>query len=154
MEKVVKYPKYKEQAYLRLDKLFKGVLDECGFYSNQSELRSEGLVFSYKLGENLKGMSVTLRGTTLIRVEGGDIVYSICKNLRLQLTPEEKQAISDDLLILMSVGDSKSVFRYTGKPRSWCISSKECKFIGTWGTYINTKDFRPKPLLPPKHSRK
>jgi len=63
MEKVTKYPKYKQEAYSRLDKMFKGILNESGFYAQHLELESDGLVFSYDPRENIKHqISVSSRG--------------------------------------------------------------------------------------------
>ena len=78
MSKVTKYPKYKEEAYSRLDKLFKGILTESGFYSQHPELESEGLVFSHDPNENIKGgISVSVRGTNLLKLHGKELIYSI-----------------------------------------------------------------------------
>lgn len=78
MGKVTKYPKYKQEAYSRLNKLFKGILKESGFYTQHPELESDGLVFSHDPSENIEGeITVSIRGTNLLKIRGKDLIYSI-----------------------------------------------------------------------------
>lgn len=146
MSKVTKYPKYKQEAYSRLDKLFKGILKESGFYSQHPELESEGLVFSHDPNENLEGeITVSVRGTNLLKVSGKDLIYYIPRGIRLSLTSEERQLVVDSVITLFSVGQYKSVINYVGDVHSWYISPEICRFCGIHGsTYINSKSYRPK----------
>lgn len=152
MGKVTKYPKYKEEAYSRLDKLFKGILTESGFYSQHPELESDGLVFSYDPKENIKHqISVSVRGTTLIKVCKGELIYSIPNGIRLSLTKDERLLLTKSLSTLMSVGKYKYVFNYIGTVSNWYISSEICRFCNIHGvTYINSKSYRPKLVANPK----
>lgn len=145
MEKVTKYPKYKQEAYSRLDKMFKGILNESGFYAQHLELESDGLVFSYDPRENIKHqISVSSRGTTLIKVCKGDLIYTIPNGIRLRLTKEEGILLTKSLNTLMSVGKDKYVFSYIGTVSDWYISSKICRFCNIYGdTYINSKSYKP-----------
>ena len=145
MGKVTKYPKYKQEAYSRLDKLFKGILNESGFYSQHPELESEGLVFSYDPKENIKHqISVSVRGTTLIKVCKGELIYSIPNGIRLSLTKDERILLTKSLETLMSVGKYKYVFNYIGTVSNWYISSEICRFCNIYGnTYINSKSYSP-----------
>ena len=145
MGKVTKYPKYKQEAYSRLDKLFKGILNESGFYSQHPELESEGLVFSYDPKENIKHqISVSVRGTTLIKVCKGELIYSIPNGIRLSLTKDERLLLTKSLNTLMSVGKYKYVFNYIGTVSNWYISSEICRFCNIYGnTYINSKSYSP-----------
>lgn len=145
MEKVTKYPKYKQEAYSRLDKLFKGILNESGFYTQHPELESDGLVFSYDPKENIKHqISVSIRGTTLIKVCKGELVYSIPNGIRLRLTKEEGILLTKSLNTLMSVGKDRYVFSYIGTISNWYISSEICRFCNIYGdTYINSKSYNP-----------
>lgn len=143
MGKVTKYPKYKQEAYSRLDKMFKDILKESGFYSQHPELESEGLVFSYDPKENIKHqISVSVRGTTLIKVCKGELIYSIPNGIRLSLTKDERILLTKSLNTLMSVGKYKYVFNYIGTVSNWYISSEICRFCNIYGnTYINSKSY-------------
>lgn len=145
MSKVTKYPKYKQEAYSRLDKMFKDILKESGFYTQHLELESEGLVFSYDPKENIKHqISVSVRGTTLIKVCKGELIYSIPNGIRLSLTKDERILLTKSLNTLMSVGKYKYVFNYIGTVSNWYISSEICRFCNIHGvTYINSKSYRP-----------
>jgi hypothetical protein len=145
MSKVTKYPKYKEEAYSRLDKLFKGILNESGFYTQHPELDSEGLVFSHDPNENIKGeISVSARGTNLLKLHGKEIIYSIPRGIRLSLTSEERQVVVENVNILFSIGKYSNVIKYIGDLHSWYVSSEICRFCGVYGeTYINSKSYRP-----------
>lgn len=145
MSKVTKYPKYKQEAYSRLDKLFKGILKESGFYTQHPELESEGLVFSHDPNENLEGeITVSIRGTNLIKIHGKDLIYSIPRGIRLGLTDKERQLVVESMVKLFSVGRYDSVINYIGDVHSWSISSETCRFCGIHGsTYINSKSYRP-----------
>lgn len=110
MGKVTKYPKYKQEAYSHLDKMFKDILKEGGFYTQHPELESDGLVFSYDPKENIKHqISVSVRGTTLIKVCKGELIYSIPNGIRLSLTKDERLLLTKSLNTLMSVGKYKYV---------------------------------------------
>lgn len=145
MGKVTKYPKYKEEAYSCLDKLFKGILTESGFYSQHPELGSEGLVFSHDPNENIKGeFSVSVRGTNLLKLHGKELIYSIPRGIRLSLTSEERQVVVENVNILFSIGKYSNVAKYIGDLHSWYVSSEICRFCGTYGeTYINSKSYSP-----------
>lgn len=152
MGKVTKYPKYKQEAYSRLDKLFKGILTESGFYTQHPELESEGLVFSYDPKENIKHqISVSIRGTTLIKVCKCELIYSIPNGIRLSLTKDERILLTKSLETLMSVGKYKYVFSYIGTVSNWYISSEICRFCNIYGvTYINSKSYRPQIVANPR----
>ena len=156
MGKVTKYPKYKQEAYSRLDKMFKDILKEGGFYAQHPELESDGLVFSYDPKENIKHqISVSVRGTTLIKVCKGELIYSIPNGIRLSLTKDERLLLTKSLNTLMSVGKYKYVFNYIGTVSNWYISSEICRFCGVYGeTYINSKSYRPQLIaqFPKKHN--
>lgn len=145
MSKVTKYPKYKQEAYSRLDKLFKGILKDSGFYAQHPELESEGLVFSHDPSENLEGeISVSIRGTTLIKVRGNELIYAIPRGIRLGLTEKERKLVAENVITLFSVGQYNSVINYIGDVHSWYISSEICRFCSIYGdTYINSKSYRP-----------
>lgn len=145
MGKVTKYPKYKQEAYSRLDKMFKGILKESGFYTRHPELEYEGLVISYDPKENIKHqISVSVRGTTLIKVCKGELIYSIPNGIRLSLTKDERILLTKSLETLMSVGKYKYVFNYIGTVSNWYISSEICRFCSIYGdTYLNSKSYRP-----------
>lgn len=145
MSKVTKYPKYKEEAYSRLDKLFKGILNESGFYTQHPELESEGLVFSHNPNENLEGeITVSIRGTNLLKVRGKDLIYSIPRGVRLGLNDKESKLVVESVITLFSVGQYKSVMNYIGDVHSWYISSEICRFCSIYGeTYINSKSYSP-----------
>ena len=145
MSKVTKYPKYKQEAYSRLDKLFKGILKESGFYTQHPELESDGLVFSHDPNENLEGeVTVSIRGTNLLKIRGKDLIYSIPVGIRLSLTNEERQLVVESMVKIFSVGRYDSVINYIGDVHSWYISSETCRFCGIYGsTYINTKSYHP-----------
>lgn len=145
MSKVTKYPKYKEEAYSRLDKLYKGILNERGFYTQHPELESEGLVFSHDPNENIKGeISVSVRGTNLLKLQGKEIIYSIPRGIRLSLTSEERQVVVENVNILFSIGKYSNVIKYIGDLHSWYVSSEICRFCGVYGeTYINSKSYHP-----------
>ena len=152
MGKVTKYPKYKQEAYSRLDKLFKGILTESGFYTQHPELESDGLVFSHDPKEDIKGqISISVRGTTLMKVCKGEIIYSIPNGIRLSLTKEEGILLTKSLNTLMSVGKYKYVFSYIGTLSNWYISSEICRFCNIYGnTYINSKSYSPQLIANPK----
>ena len=145
MGKVTKYPKYKEEAYSRLDRLFKGILAESGFYTQHPELESEGLVFSHDPSENLEGeITVSIRGTTLLKIRGKDLIYSIPRGIRLGLNDKECKLVAESIITLFSVGQYKSVINCIGDVHSWYISSEICRFCGVYGeTYINSKSYHP-----------
>ena len=145
MGKVTKYPKYKQEAYSRLDKLYKGILKESAFYTQHSELESDGLVFSHEPNENLEGeVTVSIRGTNLLKVRGKDLIYSIPRGIRLDLNEKERKLVVESVITLFSVGQYKSVINYIGDVHSWYISSEICRFCGIYGsTYINTKSYHP-----------
>ena len=145
MGKVTKYPKYKEEAYSRLDKLFKSILNESAFYTQHPELESEGLVFSHDPNENIKGeISVSVRGTNLLKLHGKEIIYSIPRGIRLSLTSEERQVVVENVNILFSIGKYSNVIKYIGDLHSWYVSSEICRFCGVYGeTYINSKSYHP-----------
>ena len=145
MGKVTKYPKYKEEAYSRLDKMFKDILKESGFYAQHPELESEGLVFSYDPNENLEGeITVSVRGTNLLKVRGKDLIYSIPRGIRLGLNEKERKLVVEYVITLFSVGQYKSVINYIGDVYSWYISSEICRFCNIYGnTYINSKSYSP-----------
>ena len=143
MSKVTKYPKYKQEAYSRLDELFKGILKESGFYTQHPELESEGLVFSHDPNENIKGeISVSVRGTNLLKLQGKEIIYSIPRGIRLSLTSEERQVVVENVNILFSIGKYSNVTNYIGDLHSWYVSSEICRFCGVYDeTYINSKSY-------------
>lgn len=145
MGKVTKYPEYKEEAYSRLDKLFKGILTESGFYTQHPELESEGLVFSHDPSENIKGeIFVSVRGTNLLKLHGKEIVYSIPRGIRLALTREECQVVVENVNIFFSIGKYSNVTKYIGDLHSWYVSSEICRFCGVYSeTYINSKSYSP-----------
>lgn len=142
---VITYPKYKQEAYSRLDKLFKGILKESGFYTQHPELESEGLVFSHDPNENLEGeVTVSIRGTNLLKIRGKDLIYSIPRGVRLGLTDKERKLVAENIITLFSVGQYKSVINYIGDVHSWYISSEICRFCNIYGdTYINSKSYSP-----------
>ena len=145
MSKVTKYPKYKQEAYSRLDKLFKGILKESGFYTQHPELESDGLVFSHDPSENIKGeITVSVRGTNLLKIYGKELIYFIPRVIRLSLTNEERKLVVENITTLFSVGQHKTITNYIGDLHSWSISSETCRFCGIHGsTYINSKSYRP-----------
>jgi len=145
MSKVTKYPKYKQEAYSRLDKLFKGILKESGFYTQHPELESDGLVFSHDPSENIKGeITVSVRGTNLLKIYGKELIYFIPRGIRLSLTNEERKLVVENITTLFSVGQHKTITNYIGDLHSWSISSETCRFCGIHGyTYINSKSYRP-----------
>ena len=145
MSKVTKYPKYKQEAYSRLDKLFKGILKESGFYTQHPELESDGLVFSHDPSENLEGeITVSIRGINLLKIRGKDLIYSIPRGIRLGLNDKERKLVVESMVKLFSVGRYDSVINYIGDVHSWSISSETCRFCGIHGsTYINSKSYRP-----------
>ena len=145
MSKVTKYPKYKQEAYSRLDKMFKGILKESGFYTQHPELESEGLVFSHDPSENIKGeITVSVRGTNLLKLHGKEIIYFIPRGIRLSLTSEERQVVVETVNIFFSIGKYSNVTKYIGDLHSWCVSSEICRFCGVCGeTYINSKSYSP-----------
>lgn len=145
MGKVTKYPKYKQEAYSRLNKLFKGILKESAFYTQHPELESDGLVFSHDPDENLEGeITVSIRGTNLLKVHGKDLIYSIPRGVRLDLNEKERKLVVESVITLFSVGQYKSVMNYIGDVHSWYISSEICRFCNIHGvTYINSKSYRP-----------
>lgn len=145
MEKVTKYPKYKQEAYSRLDRMFKGILKESGFYTQHPEFKSEGLVFSYDPKENIKHqILVSIRGTTLIKVCKGELTYSIPNGIRLSLTKDERILLTKSLETMMRAGN-KYVFTYLGTLKDWYISSEICRFCNIYGdTYINSKSYNPR----------
>lgn len=145
MGKVTKYPKYKQEAYSRLDKLFKGILKESGFYTQHPELASDGLVFSHDPSENLEGeITVSIRGTNLLKIYGKELIYFIPRGIRLSLTNEERKLVVVNITTLFSVGQHKTITNYIGDLHSWSISSETCRFCGIHGsTYINSKSYRP-----------
>lgn len=145
MSKVTRYPKYKQEAYSQLDKLFKGILKESGFYTQHPELESEGLVFSHDPNENLEGeITVSVRGTNLLKVRGKDLIYSIPRGIRLGLSEKERKLVVGYVITLFSVGQYKSVINYIGDVYSWYISSEICRFCNIYGnTYINSKSYSP-----------
>ena len=145
MGKVTKYPKYKQEAYSRLDKMFKDILKESGFYSQHPELESEGLVFSHDPNENLEGeITVSVRGTNLLKVRGKDLIYSIPRGIHLGLNEKERKLVVEYVITLFSVGQYKSVINYIGDVYSWYISSEICRFCNIYGnTYINSKSYSP-----------
>lgn len=154
MGKVTKYPKYKQEAYSHLDKMFKGILKESSFYTQHPELESEGLVFSHDPNENLEGeVTVSIRGTNLLKVRGNDLIYSIPGGIRLGLNDKERKLVVESVITLFSVGQYKSVINYIGDVYSWYISSEICRFCNIYGdTYINSKSYRPQiiGILPKK----
>lgn len=141
MEKVSKYPKYKQETYSRLDMLFKGILKESGFYTQHPELESDGLVFSHNPNENLEGeVTVSVRGTNLLKVRGKDLIYSIPRGIRLDLNEKERKLVVESVITLFSVGQHKTITNYIGDLHSWYISSEICRFCNIYdGTYINSK---------------
>lgn len=145
MSKVTKYPKYKQEAYSRLDNLFKGILKESAFYTQHPELESDGLVFSHDPNENINGeFTVSVRGTNLIKVHGNELSYNIPRGIRLGLTSEERQLVVKNITILFSAGKYSNVTKYIGDLHSWYISSEICRFCNIYGnTYINSKSYRP-----------
>lgn len=145
MSKVTKYPKYKQEAYSRLDKLFKSILKESGFYTQHKELESEGLVFSHDPNENIKGeITVSVRGTNLLKVHGKELIYAIPRGIRLSLTSEERQLVVKNITTLFSSGKYSNVNKYIGDLHSWYISSEICRFCNIHGdTYINSKSYSP-----------
>ena len=145
MGKVTKYPKYKQEAYSRLNKLFKGILKESGFYTQHPELESDGLVFSHDPNENIKGdITVSIRGTNLLKIYGKELIYFIPRGIRLSLTNEERKLVVENITTLFSVGQHKTITNYIGDLHSWSISSETCRFCGIHGsTYINSKSYRP-----------
>lgn len=145
MSKVTKYPKYKQEAYSQLDKLFKGILKESGFYTQYPELESEGLVFSHNPNENIKTQfSVSVKGVNLLKVHGKDLTYAIPRGIRLSLTDKERELVVGSLLKLFNAGTYITVTTYVGDLHSWYISSEICRFCGIYGeTYINSKSYCP-----------
>lgn len=145
MSKVTKYPKYKQEAYSRLNKLFRGILNESGFYTQHPELASDGLVFSYDPSENLEcEITVSIRGTNLLKIRGKDLIYSIPRGIRLGLNEKERKLVVESVITLFSVGQYKSVINYIGDVHSWYISSEICRFCNIYGgTYINSKSYHP-----------
>ena len=149
MNKVTKYPKYKQEAYSHSDNLFKGILTESGFYSQHPELESDGLVFSHDPSENLEGeITISVRGTNLLKVRGKDSIYSIPRGIRLGLNKKERKLVVESVITLFSVGRYKSIINYIGDVHSWYISSEICRFCNIYGdTYINSKSYRPRLLV-------
>lgn len=145
MEKVTKYPKYKQEAYSRLDKMFKDILKESGFYTQHPELESEELVFSHEPSENINGeFSVSIRGTNLLKVYGKELIYSIPRGIRLSLTDKERQLVVGNMTKLFNAGTYMTVSNYIGDLHSWFISSEICRFCGIHGnTYTNSKSYNP-----------
>jgi hypothetical protein len=145
MGKVTKYPKYKQEAYSRLDKLFKGILKESGFYTQHPELESEGLVFCHDPNENIEGeLTVSIRGTNLIKVHGKELIYNIPRGVHLVLTDKERQLVVKSMTTLFNAGTYMTVINYIGDVHSWYISSEICRFCGVYGeTYINSKSYSP-----------
>jgi hypothetical protein len=152
MGKVTKYPKYKQEAYSRLDKLFKGILNESTFYTQHPELESDGLVFSHDPSENINGeFTVSVRGTDLIKVQGKELIYNIPRGIRLGLTNEERQLVVKNITTLFSAGKYSNVTKYIGDLHSWYISSEICRFCNKYGdTYINSKSYSPQLVANPK----
>lgn len=145
MGKVTKYPKYKQEAYSRLDKMFKDILNESGFYTQHPEFESEGLVFSHDPSENINGeFSVSIKGTNLLKVYGKELIYSIPRGIRLGLTDKERQLVVGSMTKLFNAGTYMTVTNYVGDLHSWYISSEICRFCGIHGnTYINSKSYKP-----------
>lgn len=145
MGKVTKYPKYKQEAYSRLVKLFKGILEETEFYTKRPELKSDGLVFSYDPSDNINGQfTVSVRGITLLKVHGRELKYSIPNGIRSNLSREERQLVVKNLNTIFSVGQYMTVNNYIGDLRTWYISSEICRFCSIFGdTYINSKSYKP-----------
>ncbi len=102
-------------------------------------------MFSHDPSENIEGeISVSIRGTNLLKVFGNDLVYSIPRGIRLGLNAKERKLVAENIITLFSVGQYKSVINYIGDVHSWYISSEICRFCGVYGeTYINSKSYHP-----------
>lgn len=102
-------------------------------------------MFSHDPNENIKGeISVSVRGTNLLKLQGKEIIYSIPRGIRLSLTSEERQVVVENVNILFSIGKYSNVIKYIGDLHSWYVSSEICRFCGVYGeTYINSKSYHP-----------
>lgn len=103
------------------------------------------MVFSHDSSENLEGeVTVSIRGTNLLKIRGKDLIYSIPRGIRLGLTDKERKLVAENIITLFSVGQYKSVINYIGDVHSWYISSEICRFCSIYGdTYINSKSYSP-----------
>ena len=156
------YYKYKQDAYSKLNGLFKGILRDCGFYSQYPELESEGLVFSYTSKEDLKSMPrssalfgydpgmgvdcqivVSVRNKALLEFKEKGIFYRIPNGTRLTLTDKEAGLVRKCLTELYRSGSddldtAPSSFVY--RLQSWYFSPDVLKFCSIRGeTYRYVK---------------
>lgn len=155
LEIVKPYYKYKQEAYSKLNALFKGILRDWGFYHQYPALESEGLVFTYESSENLENMrkseallgydpgegldcqvSVSVRGTTLLTFKGNNILYGTPNGGRSSLTEKELKVVRKCLTDLYKTGRTaldtvSNSFVY--RLHSWYISPNICKFCSIRG---------------------
>ena len=154
--KIVKpYYKYKQEAYSKLNTLFKGILREWGFYHQYPSLESEGLVFRYESSENLKTyeksealfgydlgegldcqVSVSVRGMTLLTFKGKDILYGTPNGGRSSLTEKELKIVRKCLTDLYRTGGTvldTVAHNFVYRLHSWYISPDICKFCSIRG---------------------
>ena len=149
LEIVKPYYKYKQEAYSKLNALFKGILRDWGFYHQYPALESEGLVFRYESGEKSKTLfgydpgegldcqvSVSVRGTTLLTFKGNNILYGTPSGGRSSLKEKELKVVRKCLADLYKTGrtalDTVS-HSFVYRLHSWYLSPNICKFCSIRG---------------------
>ena len=139
------YPKYKQEAFNKIEKVILGLLKETDFFTMYPRLAEDPrVVLSYKeenfpkerenaRGGMVEGFDVSVGGVSLLCLRGRNVLSF--KNFRKELTDKEYTTVYNNLRVLHQFpGEGGTMLESKiGRVVKYNIASHASEFIGQFG---------------------
>lgn len=139
------YPKYKQEAFNKIEKVILGLLNEADFFTMYPRLAEDPrVVLSYKeesfpkereeaRGGVVNAFDVSVGGVSILCLRGKD-VFSF-RNFRKELTEKEYTTVYDNLRVLHQFPGEKGAMLESkiGRVVKYDIANHASEFIGQFG---------------------
>lgn len=139
------YPKYKQEAFSKIEKVILGLLKEADFFTMYPRLAEDPrVVLSYREGNFLKerenaqggmveGFDVSVGGVSILCLRGKDVLSF--RNFRKELTEKEYTTVYDNLRVLQQFPGEKGAMLESkiGRVVKYDIANHASEFIGQFG---------------------
>lgn len=135
------YPKYKQEAFNKIEKVILGLLNEADFFTMYPQLAEDPrVVLSYKKEnfpkerENARGaFDVSVGGVSILCLRGKDVLSF--RNFRKELTEKEYTTVYNNLRVLHQFPGEKEAMLESkiGRVVKYDIANHASEFIGQLG---------------------
>lgn len=139
------YPKYKQEAFNKIEKVILGLLNEADFFTMYPQLAEDPrVVLSYKeenfpkecenaRGGMVEGFDVSVGGVSILCLRGKDVLSF--RNFRKELTEKEYTTVYNNLRVLHQFPGEKEAMLESkiGRVVKYDIANHASEFIGQFG---------------------